>query len=54
MSKIYDYHIDRQKSCQHENTFYQPAEPDVNVHEFLMCDDCGLELDLPQPDDNDQ
>ena len=53
MSKIYDYHIDRQKSCQHENTFYQKAEPDINVHEFLMCDDCGLELDLTQPDDND-
>ena len=53
MSKIYDCHIDRQKSCQHDKTEWIPAEPDVNVNEFLMCDDCGLELDLPQPDDND-
>ena len=42
MSKIYDYHIDRQKSCQHNNIFHQKAE----------CDDCGQELDLPEPDDN--
>mgnify|MGYP003149164435 CR=1 FL=1 len=52
MSKVYDYHIDRQKSCEHKNTFYQPAEPDINVHEFLMCDDCGADLDLPQEGDD--
>ena len=52
MSKVYDYHIDRQKACEHINTEWIPAEPDVNVSEQLICDDCGMDLDLPQEGDN--
>ncbi len=52
MSKIYDHHIDRQKYCEHKNTEYIPCEDDTNVSEQLICDDCGIDLDLPQPDDD--
>ena len=41
--------------CKHERKFYQPAEADTNTPESLSCDDCGIELDLPEYDpDNDR
>jgi|TARA_R110000823_G_scaffold275115_1_gene393923 hypothetical protein len=36
--------------CEHTNRHYQPAEEDTNVHESYTCDDCGKELDIPEPD----
>ena len=27
--------------CEHKNTEYQPAEPEINVHEDVFCIDCG-------------
>ena len=36
--------------CEHTNRHYQPAEEDTNVHESYTCDDCGEELDIPEPD----
>ena len=38
--------------CKHENTEYQPAEWDTNVHESYNCEDCGTELPLPEPDED--
>tara|TARA_R100001082_G_C4341330_1_gene150275 strand:- start:239 stop:421 length:183 start_codon:yes stop_codon:yes gene_type:complete len=38
--------------CLHINKEYQPAEPEVNAPESLTCEDCGADLDLPEPDDN--
>ena len=51
MSKVYEYHIDRQKVCPHIKAEYIPPEPDVNVSEGLICEDCGIDLPLPSPDD---
>mgnify|MGYP001398180775 CR=1 FL=1 len=39
-----------QAECEHENKTYQAHEPDVNVPESYSCDDCGKELDIPEPD----
>jgi hypothetical protein len=41
-----------QPACKHENTEYQPAEPEYNVHESYNCEDCGTELPLPEPDED--
>jgi len=38
--------------CKHENTEYQPAEPDNNVHESYNCEDCGIDLPIPEPDED--
>ena len=27
--------------CEHKNTEWIPAEPDINVGEDVLCDDCG-------------
>ena len=51
MSKVYEYYMDRQKSCPHIKTEYIPPEPEVNVGEALICKDCGIDLPLEQPDD---
>lgn len=32
--------------CQHNDTEYQPYEPEVNASESLSCVDCGAELTL--------
>lgn len=32
--------------CQHNDTEYQPYEPEVNAPESLSCVDCGAELTL--------
>jgi hypothetical protein len=52
MSKVYEYHLDKQKSCQHINTEYIAPELDINVAENYFCNDCGMELRLPEPDDD--
>lgn len=38
------------QNCEHNNTTYQPAEWDTNTPESYSCDDCGEELELPEPD----
>ena len=32
--------------CQHNDTEYQPYEPEVNAPECLSCVDCGADLPL--------
>ena len=36
--------------CKHENKTYQPREWDTNIPESYTCDDCGADLDIPEPD----
>ncbi len=38
--------------CEHENKTYQAEEKDTNVPESYICDDCGRELELPEPDED--
>ena len=38
--------------CEHINTEYIPREDDVNVQENYICLDCGINLPIPEPDDN--
>ena len=52
MSKVYEYFLDKQKHCQHLDTEYIPSEPEINVGEGLICNECGMDLPLPEPDDN--
>lgn len=52
MGKMKEYYLEQQMYCEHDNTEYIPREDDVNVHEALMCMDCGASLRLPEPDDN--
>tara|TARA_Y100000593_G_scaffold83824_1_gene158314 strand:+ start:26420 stop:26593 length:174 start_codon:yes stop_codon:yes gene_type:complete len=40
-------------NCAHKNVYYQPEEWDINVPEALTCEDCGADLPLPEPDDNE-
>ena len=40
------------KFCKHENTEYQAAEWDTNVRESYNCEDCGIELPLPEIDED--
>ena len=35
--------------CDHDNEEYQPAEPDNNVKEGMVCADGGAELPIPEP-----
>lgn len=44
--------IDNKDECDHENKTYQPREWDTNVPESYSCDECGEELDLPEPDED--
>lgn len=30
--------------CEHKNTEWIPAEPDINVGEDVLCDDCGKSI----------
>ena len=52
MGKMKQYYEDLKQYCEHSNTEYIQKEDDVNVHESIMCIDCGASLRLPQPDDN--
>ena len=38
------------KDCPHRSRIYQPEEPDTNIKESYTCDDCGAELEIPEPD----
>ena len=40
-------------NCAHKNVYYQQEEWDINVPEALTCEDCGADLPLPEPDDNE-
>ena len=37
-------------NCEHRNRHYQPEEYDTNVPESYNCEDCGAELEIPEPD----
>ena len=39
----------RDENCRHENTEYQPAESDTNIPESYTCEDCGIDMPLPEP-----
>jgi hypothetical protein len=39
-----------QECCEHLNKHYQPEEKDTNVGESYTCEDCGADLDIPEPD----
>lgn len=36
--------------CEHTNLEYQPEEKDTNTPESLTCEDCGKDIDIPEPD----
>ena len=36
--------------CEHKNRHYQPEEYDTNIPESYNCEDCGAELEIPEPD----
>ena len=42
----------KEEVCKHENTEYQPAEWENNIHESYTCEDCGIDLPLPEPDED--
>ena len=42
-----DYNVE---TCEHINKTYQAEERDTNVPESYTCNDCGEELDIPEPD----
>ena len=56
MPDIHDAELDarptEQDLCEHENKTYQPYEYDTNIGESYSCDDCGTELDIPEPDED--
>ena len=39
-----------EECCEHENKTYQAEEKDTNVGESYTCEDCGADLDIPEPD----
>ena len=41
---------EEQEYCEHENKTYQQEELENNVPESYTCDDCGKDLDIPEPD----
>ena len=56
-----DASITEQELCEHKNPNYQPTEyhetdvgivilTNISIHESYTCDDCGTELDIPEPD----
>jgi len=38
------------KKCSHDNLYYQPYEPENNAPESLTCEDCGIDMNEPEPD----
>tara|TARA_R110000751_G_scaffold52103_2_gene113790 strand:- start:207 stop:431 length:225 start_codon:yes stop_codon:yes gene_type:complete len=41
------------EKCKHDKEkTYQPKEWDTNVSESYSCDECGEELDLPEPEED--
>jgi hypothetical protein len=39
-----------ERYCNHEHKTYQAEERDTNVPESYTCDNCGKDLDIPEPD----
>ncbi len=39
-----------EECCEHLDKHYQPEEKDTNVGESYTCEDCGADLDMPEPD----
>ena len=37
--------------CDHRNRYYQPYEEDTNTPESYTCEDCGVELYVPEIED---
>ena len=37
-------------ACEHKKKTYQAKEEDTNVPETYTCDDCGKDIDMPEPD----
>ena len=37
-------------NCEHETATYQEWEKDNNVPESYTCDECGKDLEMPEPD----
>jgi len=58
MGKVKEHYSERMEyqdgeedfTCPHENQYYQPKENDTNVPESLTCEDCGADLEIPEPD----
>ena len=42
-----DYNVG---TCEHYFKTYQAEEKDTNIPESYTCDECGKELDIPEPD----
>ena len=40
----------KNSECNDHIPFYQPYEADTNVQESYFCDNCGVELPMPEPD----
>jgi len=65
MSKVAEFYLPEEYNlprfpvptkCKHENTTFQDEEFDTNTPQSLTCDDCGIDLPLPEYDpdiDND-
>ena len=56
MPDIHDMELDarptEEELCEHKNPMYQPRESDTGLYESYTCDDCGIELDIPEPDED--
>ena len=42
--------INKKTRCEHKHSTYQPEELDTITRESYVCDSCGKELDIPEPD----
>ena len=42
-----------QSECEHKDTEYQPYEEDTNIPESYNCLDCGKDLPIPEPDEDE-
>ena len=67
MPDIHDMELDArptvQEMCEHKNPRYQPTEyhetdvgigmlSNISIYESYTCDDCGKQLDIPEPDED--
>ena len=41
-------------NCNHENCTYQEQERENNVEESYSCDDCSINLELPEQNEDEQ
>ena len=42
-----------EENTQHKNAEYQAREEDTNVPDDYYCLDCGKQLDIPEPDEDE-